>query len=87
MMSDTATLKSAYSLKDTVSIEDENEVPPEEHDDHDQAKLFEDMKEDVKKTAPLDASFPTIRVPSDDEKQQTHHRMPAMDESPYQEDV
>jgi hypothetical protein len=38
------------------------------------------MKE--KKIAPLDALFPKIRVSSDDEKQQTHHRMPAMDESP-----
>jgi hypothetical protein len=28
------------------------------------------MKEDIKKTAPLDTSFPTMRVPSDDEKTQ-----------------
>ena len=42
MKYNTATLKSVYSLKDTVNIE--NEVPPEEHDDHDQAEMFEDMK-------------------------------------------
>jgi hypothetical protein len=60
-----------------------NEVPQEDHDDRDQAKQFKDMKE--KKIAPLDALFPKIRVSSDDEKQQTHHRMPAMDESPYRE--
>ena len=87
MMHNTATLKSAHLLKATVNIDDESEEPPEEHDDHDQAKLFEDMKEDVKKIAPLDALFPKIRVSSDDEYQHTHHRMPAMDESPYQEDV
>jgi hypothetical protein len=39
------------------------------------------MEEDVKKTAPLDALFPTMRVPSTDKKQQTHH----MHET-YQED-
>jgi uncharacterized protein YqeY len=58
MKYNTATLKSAYTLKVIVNIE--NEVPPEEHDDHDQAEMFEDMK--VEKTAPLDALFPKIRV-------------------------
>jgi hypothetical protein len=37
--------------------------------------------------APLDALFPTMRVPSDNEQQQTHHRMAAMHESTDQEDV
>ena len=37
--------------------------------------------------APLDALYPTMRVSSDDEKQQTHHRMSAMHESTYKEDV
>ena len=37
--------------------------------------------------APLDALYPTMRVSSDGEKQQTHHRMSAMHESTYQEDV
>jgi hypothetical protein len=37
--------------------------------------------------APLDALYPTIRGSSDDEKQQTHHRMSAMHESTYKEDV
>jgi hypothetical protein len=73
MMHNTATLKSAYSLKATVDTDDEDEVPPEEHDDHDQAKLFDNMEEDVKKTATLDALFPTMQVPSTDEKQWTHH--------------
>ena len=84
MMHNTDTLKSAYSLRATVNVDDdENEAPPEEHDDHDQAKLFDNMEEDVKKTAPLDALFPTMRVPSTDEKQQTHR----MHESTHQEDV
>ena len=96
MMHNTATLKSAYSLKATVNVEDENEVPPEEHDDHDQAKLIKDMTEVPAPTqkamkegeiAPLDALYPTMRVSSDDEKQQTHHRMSAMYENTYQEDV
>jgi hypothetical protein len=33
--------------------------------------------------APLDALYPTMRVSSDDEKQQTHHRMSAMHELTY----
>ena len=37
--------------------------------------------------APLDALYPTMRVPSDDEKQQTHHWMSAMHESTYHGDV
>jgi hypothetical protein len=36
---------------------------------------------------PLDALYPTMRVSSDDGKQQTHHRMSAMYENTYQEDV
>jgi hypothetical protein len=65
MMHNTATLKSAYSLNATVNTEDEVEAPPDQHDDHDQAEMLEDMKE--KKIAPLDALFPKIRVPSDDQ--------------------
>ena len=38
--------------------------------------------------APLDALYPTIRVSSDDEnKKQTHYRMPAIHESTHQEDM
>ena len=70
MMHNTDTLKSAYSLRATVNVDDdENEAPPEEHDDHDQAKLVDNMEEDVKKTAPLDALFPTMQVPSTNKKQ------------------
>jgi hypothetical protein len=76
-MYNTATLKSVYLLKATVNVED----------DHELVKLFKDMKENMKKIAPLDALFPKIRVPSDDEIQHTHHRMPALDDSPHQEDV
>jgi hypothetical protein len=43
---------------ETIAVGEKNyEVPQEEHDDHNQAK----------KIAPLDALFPKIRVPSDDE--------------------
>jgi hypothetical protein len=65
MMNNTATLRPAYPLNATVNAEDEIEVPPDQHDDHDQAEMLEDMKE--KKIAPLDALFPKIRVPSDNE--------------------
>jgi hypothetical protein len=65
MMKNTATLRPAYSLNVTINAEDEIEVPPDQYDAHDQAKMLEDMKE--KKIAPLDALFPKIRVPSDDE--------------------
>jgi hypothetical protein len=41
----------------------------------------------VQKIAPLDASYPTIRVFSVSKKLQTHHKMSAMHESTYQEDV
>jgi hypothetical protein len=44
-------------------------------------------KEDVKKIAPLDASYPMMRVFTDSKKQQTHNRMSAMHKSTYQEDV
>jgi hypothetical protein len=64
MMNNTATLRPAYSLNATANAEDDIEVPPDQHDDHDQAEMLENMKE--KKIAPLDASFPKIRVPSDD---------------------
>ena len=37
--------------------------------------------------APLDASYPTIRVSSNSKKLQTFHRLPTMHESTYQEDV
>jgi hypothetical protein len=35
----------------------------------------------------LNTSYPTMRVSSDGEKRQTHHRMSAIHESTYQEDV
>jgi hypothetical protein len=59
IMHNTATLKPAYLLKATVNADNENEVPPEEHDDHNQAKKIA--------LDALDALFPKIRVPSDDE--------------------
>ena len=37
--------------------------------------------------APLDALYPTMRVSSEGEKQQTHNRMTAMHEITYQEAV
>jgi hypothetical protein len=72
MMHNTATLKSTYSLESAVYADDENEVPPEEHDDYNQAK----------KIAPLDALFPKIRVPSNDknmhESTQEEEKNPAV---------
>jgi hypothetical protein len=50
MKYNTANLKSADSLGSTVSADDENEGPPEELEDHNQAKNI----------APLDALFPKI---------------------------
>jgi hypothetical protein len=44
-------------------------------------------QKDVKKIAPLDASYHTMRDSSDGEKLQTHHRTSAMHESTYHEDV
>ena len=74
MMNNTATLRPAYSLNATVNAEYEIEVPPDQHDNHDQAEMLEDMKE--KKIATLDALFPKIRVPSDDEYM--HEKTPAV---------
>ena len=54
-------------------------MPPEERDDH---KTREEGE-----IAPLDALYPTMRVSSDGEKQQTHNRMTAMHEITYQEAV
>jgi hypothetical protein len=72
MMHNTATLKSTYSLESAVYADDENEVPPEEHDDYNQAK----------KIAPLDALFPKIQVPSNDknmhESTQEEEKNPAV---------
>jgi hypothetical protein len=85
-----------------LAIKDTDDEPQEEHDDQDRDKLFEDVtkvlaprqramedhrtsKEGV--IAPLDSLYPTMRALSDGEKQQTHHRMPAMHESTYQEGV
>jgi hypothetical protein len=76
MLHNTATLKPTYSLKATVNAEDEIEVPPDQHDDHDQAEMLEYMKE--KKIAPLDALFPKIRVPSDNENTQEDEKNPAV---------
>jgi hypothetical protein len=84
MIYNTATLKSAHLLKATDNIDDEKEEPQEEHDDHDQAKMFGNMKEDEKKIAPLDALFPKIRVSSNDE---SPYQEDEQDESPYQVDV
>jgi hypothetical protein len=80
MMNNTATLRPAYSLNATVNAEYEIEVPPDQHDNHDQAEMLEDMKE--KKIATLDALFPKIRVPSDNENM---HESTQEDET-YQED-
>jgi hypothetical protein len=44
-------------------------------------------EEDVKKTAPLDASYPTMRVNSDSKNQPNHNRKSDVHESTYQEDV
>jgi hypothetical protein len=85
MMYNTATLKSEYSLTDidTDEMGDEDAEPPEENDNQDQAKLFKDMTEvpaPIQKTmkereiAPLDALYHTMRVFSNDEKQQTLHK-------------
>jgi hypothetical protein len=57
MIDNTDTLKPTPSLESAVYAD--NEVPPEEHDDHNQAK----------KIAPLDALFPKIRVPSSEGRQ------------------
>jgi hypothetical protein len=52
MMHNTATIKPTYSLASAVYADDENEVPPEEHDDYNINQ--------AKKIAPLDALFPKI---------------------------
>ena len=44
-------------------------------------------KEDVQKIATLDALFPTMRVNSDSENQQTHKRKSDVYEITYQKDV
>jgi hypothetical protein len=75
-MNNTATLRPDYLLNATVNDEDEIEAPPDQYDDHDQAEMLEDMKE--KKIAPLDALFPKIRVPSDD---QNMHKSTQEDET------
>ena len=46
MMHNTVTLKSAYSLKATVNDEDEIEVPPNQHDNYNRAKLFENTHQE-----------------------------------------
>jgi hypothetical protein len=62
-------------------------VPHEEHDDQDQDKVLKDMTMKEGEIAQLDASYPTMRVSTNDEKQQPPHRTSAMHESTYQEDV
>jgi hypothetical protein len=75
MMYNTATLRSGYSLKDTVNVaqqidademvDEEEEVtdeePPEEHDDQDRDKLFKDVTE---VPAPNDGSTSPKRSPN-----------------------
>ena len=46
MMYNTATLRPAYSLKATVNNEDEIEVHPNQHDDYNRAKLFENTHQE-----------------------------------------
>jgi hypothetical protein len=79
LMYNPATLKSGYSLKD------EDKEPHKEHDDQDRDKVFQDMTMEEGEIAPLDALYPTMRVLSNGEKQQTHNRMSAMYESTCQE--
>jgi hypothetical protein len=78
MMYNTATPRSGHSLADLDANEMldnkediPDEEPPEEHDDHDQAKLIKDMTE----------------VPTNDENRQTLNRLSATHESTYQEEV
>ena len=79
-------------------VDEEEEVtdeePPEEHDEQNRDKLFEEQNlvEDHRtreegEIAPLDALYPMMQVLSDDKKQQTKHRMSPMHETTYQEDV
>jgi hypothetical protein len=81
---------------DADEVVDEDEEPPEDHDDQYQAKLFKDMTKvpaTTQKTmmegeiVPLDALYPMMRVLSDHEKQKTRHRMSAMHKSTHKEDV
>ena len=46
MLYNTATLRPAYSLKATVNNEDEIEVHPNQHDDYNRAKLFENTHQE-----------------------------------------
>jgi hypothetical protein len=98
MMYYTATLRSDYPLTDIDADEvvDEDEEPPEDHDDQYQAKLFKNMAKVPATTqkkmmegeiAPLDALFPMMQVLSDHEKQKTHHKMSTMHALTYKEDV
>jgi hypothetical protein len=62
-----------------------DEEPLEDNDDRDRDILFKGVTDDhenrkEREIAPLDALYPT-RVSSNDEKQQTLHRMSAMPES------
>jgi hypothetical protein len=85
-----------------LAFKDTNEEPPGEHDDQDRDKLIKDVPkvpaprqrgmEDHKtreewEIAPLDALYPMMRVFSDGEKQQTHHKMSTMHKNTNQEDV
>jgi hypothetical protein len=77
-------------------IDEEEEVqdeePQEDHDYQDRDIPFNDVTEDhvnrkEGEMAPLDALYPTMRVSSNDEKQQTLHRISAMQESTHQKAV
>jgi hypothetical protein len=82
-----AMMRQTLGVEADTMTDEEKEVPdkkpPEDNDDQD--ILFKDVTEG--EMAPLDASYPKMRVSSNDEKQQTLHRMSTMPESTYQEAV
>jgi hypothetical protein len=67
---------------------DVTEVPEPRQRAMEEQNMAEDHRtREEGEIAPLDASYPTMRVSSDDEKQQTNHRMSTMHENIYKEDV
>jgi hypothetical protein len=69
-------------------LKDVTEVPAPSQKAMEERNLVKDHKtREEGEIAPLDALYPTMRVSSDGEKQQTHQRMSAMHKSTYQEDV
>jgi hypothetical protein len=96
MMFDTATHKSVNPLNVTINpahkIEammrqtpetDANEMIDEEEEVPDEEPPEDHVNKNEGEMAPLDALYPKIRVPSNDEEQQTLHRMSNMPESTY----